>query len=134
MKKIILSFLVTFLFMFSAFSQTNALESSVERGYEIYKDFCINCHLPTGEGVAGVFPPLAKSDYLVKNRIESIRAIKFGLQGEIVVNGKTYNSVMAPLGLSDDEVADVMNYINKSWGNTNDKIVTEDEVSKIEKQ
>tara|TARA_R110002049_G_scaffold263116_1_gene439253 strand:+ start:9923 stop:10327 length:405 start_codon:yes stop_codon:yes gene_type:complete len=134
MKKTILSFFATLATMFLAHSQTNALDSSVERGHEIYKDFCINCHLLTGEGVVGVFPPLAKSDFLIKNRIESIRAIKFGLQGEIVVNGKTYNSIMAPLGLSDDEVADVMNYINNSWGNTNDKIVTEEEVSKIEKQ
>jgi mono/diheme cytochrome c family protein len=37
------------------------------------------------------------------------------------------------LGLSDDEVADVMNYITNSWGNTYEKMVTEEEVSKIKK-
>ena len=69
----------------------------------------------------------------MKKREESIRVIKYGQEGEIVVNGKTYNSNMAALGLSDDEVADVMNYITNSWGNKNNKIVTEAEVSSIKK-
>ena len=69
----------------------------------------------------------------MKNREASIKGIKYGQEGEIIVNGKKYNSNMAALGLSDDEVADVMNYITNSWGNKNDKMVTEDEVSKIKK-
>lgn len=73
--------------------------------------------MANGEGAGNVFPPLAKADYLRDKQIESIKAIKFGMSGEIVVNGKTYNSLMSPLGLSDQEVADVMNYINNSWGN-----------------
>ena len=78
-------------------------------------------------------PPLAKSDYLIKNREASIRGIKFGQQGELTVNGKKYNSIMAPMGLSDNEVADVMNYITNSWGNKNDKMITKEEVTKIKK-
>ncbi|MDA9070090.1 cytochrome c [Algibacter sp.] len=113
--------------------QTDPLKESIARGSEIYTDFCMSCHLPNGKGVEKVYPPLAKSDYLMKNREESIRGIKYGQNGEITVNGKTYNSIMAALGLSDDEVADVMNYATNSWGNINDKIVTEDEVSKIKK-
>ena len=109
------------------------LKESIERGNEIYTDFCMNCHLPNGEGVENVYPPLAKSDYLMKKREESIKSLKYGLEGKIVVNGKTYNSVMAPLGLSDDEVADVMNYITNSWGNNNAKTVTEEEVSLVKK-
>ena len=89
--------------------------------------------MPSGEGVKGVFPPLAKSDYLFKNREASIRGIKFGQSGEIIVNGIKYNGVMAPMGLSDDEIADVMNYITNSWGNKNNNMVTEEEVSKIKK-
>lgn len=113
--------------------QTDPLQESIKRGEEIYSDFCVTCHLPNGEGVANVYPPLAKSDYLFKNRKESIHGIKYGQQGEIVVNGKKYNGVMAPLGLSDDEVADVMNYILNSWGNSSDKMVTEKEVASIKK-
>jgi len=113
--------------------QTDPLKKSIERGREIYTDFCISCHLPTGEGVESVFPPLAKSDFLFKNREASIRGIKFGQQGEMIVNGKTYNGSMASLGLEDDEIADVMNYITNSWGNKNDEIITQKEVSNIKK-
>lgn len=133
MKLLLLSLFVTLSFVFTSNSQTNALKLSMVRGEEIYTDFCMTCHLPNGKGIENIYPPLANSDYLIKNREASIKAIKFGLQGSIVVNGKTYNSVMAALGLSDDEVADVMNYINNSWGNKNDKMVTEAEVSKIKK-
>lgn len=114
-------------------SAQNNLNNSIERGKEIYTDFCINCHMANGEGVANTFPPLAKSDYLMNNREASIKGIKYGQAGEIIVNGITYNSAMATMGLSDDEIADVMNYITNSWGNKNDKMITEEEVSKIEK-
>ncbi len=117
----------------NSYATQDPLEESIERGSEIYTDFCMSCHLPNGEGVENIYPPLAKSDYLMKKRTESIRGIKYGQQGEIVVNGKTYNGHMAALGLSDDEVADVMNYITNSWGNKNDKIVTEAEVSQVKK-
>ena len=49
------------------------------------------------------------------------------------MNHATYNGYMAPLGLNDDEVADVMNYITNTWGNKNDKLITKEEVSKIKK-
>jgi hypothetical protein len=35
------------------------------------------------------------------------------------------------LGLSDNEIADVMNYISNSWGNKNNTLTTTEEVSKI---
>jgi mono/diheme cytochrome c family protein len=133
MKLFLLSLFATLSVIFTSNSQTNTLKASIERGEEIYTDFCVSCHLPNGKGVEKVYPPLANSDYLLKNRETSIRGIKFGMSGEIVVNGKKYNNVMTPLGLSDGEIADVMNYISNSWGNKNDKIVTEAEVSKIKK-
>lgn len=135
---IICFFAITSFFMFKSskntyLPQTDPLKESITRGHEIYTDFCISCHLSNGEGVENIYPPLAKSDFLIQKREESIRAIKYGQEGEIVVNKKTYNSNMAALGLSDDEVADVMNYITNSWGNKNDKIVTKEEVSKLQK-
>ncbi len=133
MKLLFLSICISLSFVYSSTSQTNALKSSMDRGEAIYSDFCVSCHLPTGEGIPKVFPPLAKSDFLIKNRIASIHIIKYGTSGEITVNGIKYNGIMAPLGLTDDEVADVMNYITNSWGNKNSKIVTKEEVSKIKK-
>ena len=105
---------------------------SMNQGKEIYTVFCVSCHLPNGKGVEKTFPPLAKSDYLMNKRDLSIKAIKFGQNGKIVVNGITYNNVMAPLGLTDQEIADVMNYITTSWDNTNKKMITKAEVSEIE--
>jgi mono/diheme cytochrome c family protein len=107
------------------------LEKSIKRGEQIYTDMCITCHLPNGKGVPKAFPPLADSDYLRNKQTESIKAVKNGMSGKIVVNGITYNSVMSPLGLSDEEVADVMNYINNSWGNKIKNIVTPEKVSKL---
>jgi len=109
------------------------LEESIKLGAEIYEDFCVTCHRPNGEGIAKSFPPLADSDYLRNNREQSIRAVKYGQRGEILVNGETYNSVMAAQGLEDDEVANVMNYIMNSWGNEQDEMVRVEEVASITK-
>jgi len=112
--------------------QNPDLEKSIKRGAIVYEDFCMQCHLPDGKGVAKAFPPLDNSDYLMNKRKESIKAIKFGMSGKITVNGETYNTAMAPLGLTIEEVADVMNYITNSWSNKNSKMITVEEVSKIQ--
>ena len=109
----------------------SSLKESIKRGSDIYADFCVTCHLPNGKGIEGTFPPLADSDFLRDNLEESIRGVKYGQRGEITVNGVTYNGFMARLGLEDDEVADVMNYVNNSWGNKNDKMITKTEVEAI---
>ncbi len=134
MKFIILAYIsiVTALSLF--LFNDKELKESIKRGADIYNDFCVTCHLPNGEGVENTFPPLAKADYLLKNREESIRGVKFGQQGEIVVNGVTYNNTMPAMGLDDEEIADVMNYILNSWGNKGKDIVTPEEVSKIQKK
>jgi mono/diheme cytochrome c family protein len=108
--------------------------ASIARGKTVYMDFCITCHMGNGEGVSGIFPPLAKSDYLMKNREESIRSIKYGQKGEIFVNGIKYNGMMPSPGLSSEEIADVMNYINNSWGNTTKKMVTVREVESVKQK
>ena len=115
------------------FSLKAGQDKSFTRGKEIYSDFCINCHLPDGKGVPEINPPLDGSNWLTEKRKESIHAIKFGLQGPIEVNGEKYNSLMAPQGLSDEEVADVMNYILNSWSNTSDNQVTTEEVAAVKK-
>jgi len=113
--------------------QEKTLEQSIEDGKWVYEDFCVRCHLPNGNGVSGVYPPLNGSDWLVNKVDKSIASIKYGLQGEIEVNGETYNNVMTAQGLSDEEVADVMNYIMNSWGNTQDEMVTVKQVKAVEK-
>lgn len=113
--------------------QDKALQESIKRGKEVYTDMCATCHLPNGKGVPKVYPPLANSDYLLKKREASIRAVKYGIRGKIVVNDVEYKGIMSSLGLYDDEVADVMNYIMNSWGNNNLRMVTEEEVKQLKK-
>ena len=59
----------------------------------------------------------------------SIRVLKNGLQGEVVVNGKKYNNVMPALSLTEDEIASVLTFVRGSWGNKGNA-VTVDEVRK----
>ncbi|RMA64834.1 c-type cytochrome [Ulvibacter antarcticus] len=114
-------------------SMQSDLEASIDRGAIVYKEYCNRCHRPKGKGMGKSYPPLAGSDYLANNRTESIRGVKFGQEGEIVVNGKTYNKVMEPMNLNDTQIADVMNYIMNSWDNTQVNIVTPQEVAAITK-
>ena len=103
-------------------------------GKEIYTDFCIQCHGSNGKGDDKNFPPLAGSDWLTAKRTQSIAAVKFGQSGAIIVNKKNYNGSMPAMGLSNEEIADVMNYVMTSWGNKQSKIVTEKEVEAIAKK
>ena len=117
---------------FFIYSQESSLSVSMKNGKSLYEDFCLRCHMPNGKGIEGVYPPLAKSDFLFKNIEESIKAIKFGgIEGEIIVNGVKYNSKMEKMGLYDDEIADVMNYTLNSWGNKYDTIIKEDYVKSL---
>lgn len=133
MKQFIIGYVLVVGIIANVLFQDKELEESIQRGSEIYADFCIACHLANGQGVEAVFPPLAKSDYLMNNRKESIFGVKYGRSGDMVVNGVTYSNTMMALGLDDEEIADVMNYITNSWGNKNDKIVTVEEVAGITK-
>ncbi|MAD30458.1 MAG: cytochrome C [Flavobacteriaceae bacterium] len=112
--------------------QEKTKKESIADGQEIYQDFCVQCHLNSGEGVSGVFPPLKSSDYLLSNIEKSIAGIKYGLKGKIIVNGEIYNSVMLNQGLENEEIADVMNYILNEWGNSFKKQITAQYVFEIQ--
>lgn len=127
---------------YSSFVQENYInvnkESSITSkfqtpGKEIYTDFCMQCHGANGKGDTKNFPSLAGSDWLTNKRNQSIAAVKYGQSGEIVVNKIKFNNSMPAMGLSDQEVTDVMNYIMTSWGNKQTKIVTVKEVAAIKK-
>jgi nitrite reductase (NO-forming)/hydroxylamine reductase len=95
-----------------------ALQESIKRGEALYTKYCSGCHQATGQGMAGAFPPLAKSDYLTKDPQKAIEVVLKGLSGKITVNGVDYNNVMPNFSyMKDREVADVLNYVLNSWGN-----------------
>ena len=112
--------------------QTDALSKSITSGKVVYTDYCMLCHKVDGNGTKGLIPPLAKADWL-KDRKKTIHAVKYGLKGPITVNGVKYEGIMASQSLSDEEIADVVNYIFHTWGNDLGKIVTVEEVKKVKK-
>jgi nitrite reductase (NO-forming) len=69
-----------------------------------------------GEGLEGVFPPLAKTGRLT-DKGKLVKIVVNGMSGPITVNGKQYDLEMIPVNLSDEEVRDVLNYMRNSWGN-----------------
>jgi nitrite reductase (NO-forming) len=117
MKKIHSVFILTLSTMvLCSFYQAFDLKASMERGKTIYEAQCVSCHMAAGEGLEGVFPPLAKTDYLNdKNRL--IKVILLGVRGSMKINGVDYNGEMTGFSLNDEEVSDVLNYIRNSWGN-----------------
>jgi mono/diheme cytochrome c family protein len=109
------------------------LQQSIDRGAVVYKKVCSQCHRPSGKGIANNYPPLAGSNWLTQKRLESIKAVKYGLKGSIIVNQNPYNGVMSAMGLNNTQVADVMNYTMNSWGNKQKEIVTPKEVASVKK-
>lgn len=85
--------------------------------------------------MSGVYPPLAKSDYIQKkSRDEVARSVIFGLTGKVKVNGKTYNGVMTPIpgNYSSADIAAVLTYVYNSWGNPGGEFTPKD-VDKLKK-
>ncbi len=92
------------------------------KGKVVYTQTCVACHQANGQGIPNAFPPLAKSDYLNKDTNRAIKTVINGLHGEIIVNGKKFNSAMPSQNLKDQQIADVLTYVYSSWGNNNTKV------------
>ena len=97
-----------------------AAAAATNRGAELFRVTCANCHQANGQGVPGAFPPLA-GDPVANGADATAHAqiVLFGLSGR-TINGVRYTAQMPAWGgqLSDDEVAAVMNYERTAWGNT----------------
>ena len=93
-------------------------KKTFKQGKILYENFCANCHFEDGTGLAGVIPPLAGSDFLKKYPEKIPCIIRGGIKGEIIVNGKIYNTEMpGSEKLSEFEITNIINYINTAWGN-----------------
>jgi mono/diheme cytochrome c family protein len=96
---------------------------AADEGAETYNTICAACHQPNGLGLPGTFPPLAGHAAAVLARPGGreylVRLLLYGLEGEIAVNGKTFNSAMPPLGdaLNDEQLAAALNYVLHGWDN-----------------
>lgn len=90
-----------------------------QEGSRLYAVHCANCHGDDGKGLGALIPPLAGSDYLQKERGQLACILVNGLSDTIVVNGVLYGGQPMPANaaLSDIHVANILNYIQNSWGN-----------------
>lgn len=84
-------------------------------GAAIYKR-CAACHLGTGSGVPGAFPPLGADIRLLSKspagRRYLVLALIRGVSGPLIVEGKAYRGHMpAQAGLDDAAVAAVINHV-----------------------
>ncbi len=103
----------------------------IRTGEKLFAGTCSVCHQSTGAGLEGVFPPLAKSDFLMADAKRAIGIVLNGLNGAVTVNGKTFNSVMPPMSqLNDDEIANILTFVRNSWGNS-DGAISATEVTEI---
>ncbi len=110
--------------------QEKPLIESIKRGEIIYSKFCARCHKTNGQGSKN-YPPLANSDWLTTKPTKSIHAIKYGLKGNIIVNGKSYKKTMPKQKLEDHEIADVLNYVMNNWSNTQNVMITTNNVKAV---
>ena len=93
-------------------------EEPFQQGKKLYEIHCENCHMNDGTGLRGSIPPLAQSDYLKNHQANLACIIKYGQTDTIIVNGKNYNMPMPGVSdLSEFQIANIINYINHSWGN-----------------
>jgi len=91
-------------------------------GKRLFSQNCAVCHQGTGMGVAGQFPPLVGSEWVVggawvgDNHL--VKVLLAGMQGPVQVKGDTYNNAMpAWAQLKDEQIAAVLTYIRSEWGN-----------------
>ena len=106
-----------------------------QTGERLYKRYCSDCHMDTGEGLSALIPSLAKSDFMAANRDRLPCIIRYGLQQDsITVNGKIYAEQMPSMpSLSEIQITNLLNFINTSWGNKNQVYNLEDVKALLEK-
>ena len=103
-------------------------------GESLYSN-CMACHQQNGQGLLGVFPPLAGSEYVVgEDASLPVKIILAGLNGPVTVKGVQYNGAMPAFGaLGDRAVAGLTTYIRANWGNEGSE-VTEEQVAAIREE
>ncbi|MBB3773509.1 mono/diheme cytochrome c family protein [Angulomicrobium tetraedrale] len=85
------------------------------RAAKLYVDNCAACHQPQGTGLEGSIPPLAGNPAVIA--AEPYNVITVALQG--LPAGGRYGAMPSFAGrLSDAQLADLVNYVRTSWGNT----------------
>lgn len=101
--------------------------SLFEIGQKIYSRQCSQCHQNNGLGITGVYPPLDGSNWVTGHQEVLARILINGMNGKVIVLGKTYNGNMPAFGPSGlnikaKEIAGVLTYIRQEWSNSSSDV------------
>ena len=88
-------------------------------GGAIFQGKCVACHQATGQGITGLFPPLAGSEWVAGKPEVLAGILLHGISGKLTVKGVAYNGQMPHFNelLTDEEIAAVLTHIRSQWGN-----------------
>lgn len=96
-------------------------------GEALYMEHCATCHKQDGSGYVTVIPPLAGSDYIAADVQRLVSVTVDGLSGPVTVNGLRYEGVMPAMShLSDLEIARILNYVLRKWGDPTNEFSPEE--------
>jgi mono/diheme cytochrome c family protein len=115
--------------------QLHEPENWIAQGRTVFSN-CASCHQTTGVGIAGQYPPLKGSEFVIKGEKRLAAVLWHGLVGSVNVNGQTFNGVMDPWGsakLTPTQTAQVLSYIRNDWGNKG-SVIYEDQVVALGKE
>lgn len=104
---------------------SSAEHALVARGAAIYAEVCAACHLASGLGAPGVAPPLRGSELVLGDPLVPARIVLGGLEGPLVVRGRSFDLSMPAWNASDADVAAVVSYTRREWGNSAEPITTD---------
>jgi mono/diheme cytochrome c family protein len=113
----------------------------VVAGQSAFNAVCITCHQATGQGVPGIYPPLAGSEWVNGPSARVISIVLYGLKGDIHVEGHVFNAAAMPVfgqvsgsayNWSDEKIASVLTYVRQAFGNKSGPI-SADEVAATRK-
>jgi mono/diheme cytochrome c family protein len=114
--------------------QTSPLAATMARGQAVYKKTCIACHQADGGGVQNLNPPLIGTEYVTGNKTRLINIVLKGFKERVEIDGDTYSNDMPPVPLTDQQTADVLTYVRKSFGNKASAVtLAEVKASKVKK-
>ena len=100
-------------------------KGSLLEGGILYNTYCASCHQRDGKGDLSRFPPLADSDWVKGDPERLIDVVLNGLQGEITVNGKSWNGLMPKNDhLDDHAIASIITYIRRNFNNKSSPVST----------
>jgi mono/diheme cytochrome c family protein len=88
-------------------------------GAALYASLCTACHQASGQGLPGVFPPLAGSEWVVGKDSTVAAILLHGISGPMTVKGTVYNGAMPAFKeqLNDEQIAALLSHIRSQWGN-----------------